>query len=183
MNTNKWTLARLGGLLMLLPSPVGILYADPEAIEQFAPQYLSGDVLFKPSELEACIEIDGVRECTKEVDLGDGVARIAHLSISPKANGLLRVLNLSIKVYDCHDDAVVFHDCRLDVVLSDVTSDGCLDLVIAGSEIIYGDDPAGGKATVIIDRREILMVYRFDEAESRFVGLVYVGDPENEFES
>lgn len=89
---------------------------------------------------------DAVRTFVHEVDLGQGVLVPVDVAFTSKGNGMLSCLNLHERVYDAHDDGVLYAGGFAAVVFVDTNRDGYRDLVIASALLESPDDRAPSTA-------------------------------------
>lgn len=92
---------------------------------------------------------------------------IGNFSITSKGNGVLQVPGVNIRLYDGHDDGVVFDSFLLNNELVDVDGDGFKDIVLWGTSILYDD-----KDDKEIGRRPVLSIFRFDPKTKKFINTV-----------
>lgn len=59
-------------------------------------------------------------------------AFLAKVELTSKGNGTIQLGNLLIRVYDQHDDGVLYKDKELDIYLQDLTRDGNRELILTG---------------------------------------------------
>ncbi len=97
-----------------------------------------------------------------EVELGPGVRVPAHVEVTSKGNGRLRILNLNVRAFDGHDDTTLFEPSMANIRFIDLDGDGFLDLFVSTVEI--GTDEKTGAH---LSRRPIAQafLYRPDRVE------------------
>lgn len=101
---------------------------------------------------------------SKRITVGGGVTRSALIDVDSKGNGLLRIGNLAIKVYDDHRDGSYYQGSMLTTTFKDINHDGYLDLIVSG--IVNVTSPWKSHA---ITRREALVgIFLFNPKTSKF---------------
>lgn len=100
----------------------------------------------------------------KTIDLSLGVSISASFEITNKGNGTLDLPGLRIRVYDDHNDGVVYRDGLLKCEWRDEDGDGVLDLVVSGFAQFYGE-----KGNRVEIERPIQGLFRYITKEKRFV--------------
>ena len=103
------------------------------------------------------------RTVVHEVDLGRGLTIPVEVAFTTKGNGTMTCLNLQKRIYDVHDDSVVFAGWFASVIFVDVNEDGYRDLVIASAILESQDD----KRPAISSRRytQSIRIYRPEMSE------------------
>lgn len=89
---------------------------------------------------------DATQTSMHEVDLGQGVLVPVEVAFTSKGNGMLSCLNLPKRVYDAHDDGVLYAGGISAVVFVDANRDGYRDLVFASALLESPDDKAPSNA-------------------------------------
>ena len=79
------------------------------------------------------------KSVVKTIDLGNGISIKATFDITSKGNGGLDIPGGWIRVYDSHNDGVVYRDGLLKCEWRDEDGDGVLDLVVSGVAQFYGE--------------------------------------------
>ena len=90
-----------------------------------------------------------------------------YFSITSKGNGELKVPGANIRLYDSHDDGVVFDGFLLNNELVDVDGDEFKDIVLWGTSILYDDNDDKE-----ISRRPVLSIFRFEPKTNKFINTV-----------
>lgn len=142
-----------------------------------------GDYTVTPADLDEDPEgMPGERAWEKDLTLGDDLIMRASMSVTNKGNGSLRIGNLSVRVYDSHNDGFAYKNNMLLVEFTDVNGDGYLDLVVTGIYLVMSEtlddmiieqhpvcliallDPKTGKFTVGYTRKpaELETLYKVD---------------------
>ena len=93
-----------------------------------------------------------------------GEKLVWSFSITSKGNGVLTIGQSNIRLYDCHDDGIVFENWLLENHLEDVNSDGYQDLVLNGTVIIK--DERGEK---VISEKAISLVFYYHQNKRKFI--------------
>lgn len=88
-----------------------------------------------------------------------------ELEMTSKGNGTLRVANLHFRLYDDHNDGVLFDKRCLNVTLKDLNHDGILDLEVSGA-IQEMDEKDEDK---VLRTRFIRKGYIYDQKTKTFV--------------
>lgn len=81
-----------------------------------------------------------------------------------KGNGGLTFPGGFARIYDAHDDGIVFDPYLLDTRLADLDGDGFADIELRGTAVFHDD-----KGTREIGRRRVRAVFTFVPAQRRFV--------------
>jgi len=111
--------------------------------------------------------IPGEREFRQKVAFGAGVTFEASIEVTSKGNGLLKMANLNLKVFDSHDDGVYYENGLLKIDFPDLDGDGRREIVISGT-VCFTEEKTGQ-----FTRREpIVYIFRLSNNSRRF-GLVY----------
>ena len=100
---------------------------------------------------------------TRTIEISAGDFQSIAFEITTKGNGFISLPGLNIRIYDSHDDGLVFENNLLKCEWKDADDDGFLDLVVSGSSIRTGDDD-GGKPTKVM----IGGVFRWNPKNRRF---------------
>lgn len=77
-------------------------------------------------------------ELAKSINIGNNVLVPYSFSITSKGNGVINILNTSIRIYDQHNDGNYFKSGLLNNRLIDLNKDGYQDLVVSGIAITTG---------------------------------------------
>lgn len=112
----------------------------------------------------------GEKLCLKQIEIGPGISHTMKINLTAKGNGMMHLLNLSIPVYDSHDNGHLFEGFLLNIRFIDLDNDGYKDLVITGTRVSTGE-----KGNVVSGRDEVLRIFQFDSKEIRFVERLRVG--------
>jgi hypothetical protein len=86
----------------------------------------------------------------------------AYAGVSPKGNGALIIGDLVIRVYDDHDDGLIYQNHLLDFTLKDLNGDGFKDMILNGVAITSDDDE------VITGYHSIVLVFYYEPEQKRF---------------
>lgn len=83
-----------------------------------------------------------IQENIKSVEIKISNSRVfsAKSEITTKGNGTIQLGNLLIRVYDTHDDGIVYKNNELEVYLQDLTGDGNRELILTGVLAFSDDD-------------------------------------------
>jgi hypothetical protein len=84
-----------------------------------------------------------------------------------KGNGTLKFPGGGVRIYDSHNDGVIFQPFALDTRLVDLDHDRCLDLDVSGVVVRFDDKGDRG-----IDRRPVRAVFRFVPSVKGFTNVV-----------
>jgi len=117
-------------------------------------------------------ESNGMLYCDKEIALSKDFSTNASLEITSKGNGTLKILNLSLRVYDSHHDSNFYKNKMLDIEFIDIDDDDHLDLVISGIYYVTSEKDDG-----ILEEHAVFLLYLFDPETNRFK-LAYDRKPE-----
>lgn len=98
-----------------------------------------------------------------EITLNKDVVTNASMYVTSKGNGGLEILNLSLKVYDAHDDEGLYQDHMLLIEFTDLNEDGYLDLMITG---IYLITPEKGDG--VLEESVVVFMCHFDPKTNQF---------------
>lgn len=98
-----------------------------------------------------------------DLNLGKDMIHHATINVTNKGNGGLKIANLSLKVYDGHDDANLYKDTMLLVEFTDLNADGYLDLMVTG---IYQVTPEKGDG--VLDESIVIFMCHFDPKTNEF---------------
>lgn len=96
-----------------------------------------------------------------------GVALPYSFAITSKGNGSLVFGSYAIRIYDAHDDGLLFDAFLLDQYQRDVNADGWLDLVLTGSALLTGEKESDPRTT-----RHVRAVFLFDPLVHSFTNTV-----------
>lgn len=105
----------------------------------------------------------GSRAWRGEVAIHKDVVTNASIEVTSKGNGTLDILNLSLRVYDSHDDANLYKDRMLLIEFTDLNEDGYLDLMVTG---IYQVTPEKGDG--IVEESILVFMCHFDPKTTEF---------------
>jgi len=108
--------------------------------------------------------IQGEEEWAKTIQISKDISSVAKVSVTAKGNGVLSVANLRLRVFDAHDDGIIYEDGLLRTEFIDIDRDGCKDLVISGIALSTGEkegEPAMHHC--------IVFIYMFDPKQKKFV--------------
>src|SRR5947209_2083767 len=83
--------------------------------------------------------VQGELRYEKNIHVGGDVDAKVTIDVTAKGNGLMRVLNLTLKVFDTCDDGQVYVDGLLHVEFVDLKGTGYKDLVITGTVVHTGE--------------------------------------------
>jgi len=86
------------------------------------------------------------------------------LDVTSKGNGLLRLLNVCVKLVDDHDDGAIYVGGALTAEFADVNSDGYRDMVVSGA-VMYTDDRSGTARGI----EPVLFVYTFEPRSNTYL--------------
>jgi len=103
---------------------------------------------------------------SKRIVLGRGFSIKAIFSITTKGNGWLEVSGLGIRVYDSHNDGIIYRRGLLKCIWKDENGDGILDLVVSGTAEHWNEK--GLKVESVSDVRGL---FRYVSSERRFVAV------------
>ena len=106
----------------------------------------------------------GELEWAGKVDIGDNLAEPARIEVTNKGNGFLEMCGQEFRVYDDHDDGVVFDPPFVRVTFLDIDNDGFRDLLICG--MVRTTDGSDGRCG-----GRFLQAYRSDIEVRRFAAL------------
>lgn len=82
--------------------------------------------------VKASAEAEFPSYAENRMDLGKGVFISLKFQITTKGNGLLTLPGLAVRVYDSHDDGLIFRGGLLHCEWCDLDGDGVLELVVSG---------------------------------------------------
>lgn len=123
------------------------------------PQIISAQ--FWPT-LDDCTEAED-KIIKKSIEISPRNLQIMEFNVTTKGNGVISVPGMNVRIYDAHDDGLVFENYLLKCEWKDTDADGFLDLVVSGTAILTGDQ-GDAKPTKI----EINGVFRWDDEDRRF---------------
>lgn len=83
-------------------------------------------------DVTVCFAADYPRSVTKKIEIAKGIWIDAVFEITSKGNGGVDLPGLGVRVYDSHDDGLVFRDWLLRCEWRDVDGDGMIDFVVTG---------------------------------------------------
>ena len=108
-----------------------------------------------------------------ELILGTGAVLPARVEVTSKGNGTLTIANVKVRVFDDHDDGMVYLGGMLGTRFVDIDRDGYLDLLLSGIVEFTGE--IAGSVT----RREaVVTIYMFDPTTNRFTRTCFEGPSE-----
>ena len=87
-----------------------------------------------------------------------------HFEKTTKGNGGLTFPGGFARIYDVHDDCIVFAPPLLHTRLADLDGDGFADLELSGTAVLHDE-----KGTHELGRRPVRAVFTFDPSQHRFV--------------
>ena len=96
----------------------------------------------------------GEQELEKTIVLADDIKMQARIEVTNKGNGVLKISNLNVKVYDSHNDGSYYENWMLNIDFVDIDGDGKKDLVISG--IVCFTDEKGDE---VLRRESIVLIY------------------------
>lgn len=76
----------------------------------------------------------------RNIEISPGNLMQMEFQITTKGNGVISVPGLNIRIYDGHDDGLMFENQLLKCEWKDIDADGFLDLVVSGNAIRKGDE-------------------------------------------
>ena len=100
---------------------------------------------------------------TRSMEIASGSFQPMKFEITTKGNGSISLPGLNIRIYDNHDDGLVFESKLLKCEWKDIDEDGFLDLAVSGTAIRTGDKD-GAKPTKI----KINGVFRWNPKNRQF---------------
>lgn len=89
----------------------------------------------------------------KNVQISEEIILPASILVNSKGNGLLKIANLSLHVYDTHDNTAFYKNGLLNIYFVDINGDSCKDLIIYGTNVITpekGGEPLGMHPVIFI---------------------------------
>ena len=98
----------------------------------------------------------GEESIHREVDFGKKVKLKASIEVTAKGNGALRLGNLNLKVFDSHDDGVVYENELLTIDIADLDGDGARELIVSGI-VVFTEDERPYK---VIKREHVVFIYK-----------------------
>jgi hypothetical protein len=122
--------------------------------QEICPIFKNMKTTLKESEVERKIR----------VKIGKGETLSGVLSLTSKGNGTLRLANLLLRVFDEHDDGIVYKDSCLKVQFKNINNDGYLDLDVSGIALTTDE-----KSDKPLDEQKVELQYRYVPKERRFV--------------
>jgi len=111
--------------------------------------------------------IPGEQRYERVIEIGHGVSTRAVIEVTSKGNGILKIGDLRLRVYDDHDDGAYYLGSLLHIEFADVNGDDYRDMVISGI-VSHG----GEKEWEERKMESLVFIYRYDVERSTFV-LVY----------
>ena len=124
----------------------------------------TADITVTRDQLEQDIDgIPGSMSWEDDIAIHKDVVANGRIEVTSKGNGTLEVFNLSLKVYDGHDDTAVYKDQMLLIEFTDLNEDGYLDLMVTG---IHQVTPEKGDG--ILDESIVVFMCHFDPRTTRF---------------
>ncbi len=79
-----------------------------------------------------CRAAQDPQSATSQIEVMPGVSVEVVFEITAKGNGVVELPGVGVRVYDCHDDGLVFRDSLLRCEWRDFDRDGALDFVVTG---------------------------------------------------
>ncbi|MFC6631833.1 hypothetical protein [Microbulbifer taiwanensis] len=77
---------------------------------------------------------------TKKLKVSEGVSIDYEFEVTSKGNGVLKIGNSHIRIYDRHDDGIYFENGLLWNKAEDINDDGFLDVVVWGNAFVELSD-------------------------------------------
>ena len=124
----------------------------------------SGATVFDLRGLHAAVGgMPGELEDSRDVRIGKDVTFRATIAVTNKGNGTLSIANLRLRVYDDHDDGLIYQGRLLDIAFVDLSGGGYKDLIVSGCAIHTGE-----KEDAVPKYEGVVFVYKFLPKERKF---------------
>ncbi|MFK7790444.1 MAG: hypothetical protein AB8C95_13240 [Phycisphaeraceae bacterium] len=124
----------------------------------------AADFTLTPKDLKEDIDdIHGSQSWQGEIEIHKDVVTNASIGVTSKGNGTLNVLNLSLRVYDSHDDTNLYKDAMLLVEFTDLNEDGYLDLMVTGIYQVTPEQRDG-----VLEEHVVVFMCHFDPKTNAF---------------
>jgi len=95
-------------------------------------------------DVTACLAAEYPRSVTNKIEIAMGIWIDAVFEITSKGNGGVELPGLGVRVYDSHDDELVFRDWLLRCEWRDDDGNGVLDFVVTGVAV-QTDEKSGAE--------------------------------------
>lgn len=118
-------------------------------------------VFVRPSQLDQVFETGGITGAFQPVP---NITLSYIFTITPQGNGNIVFGSYGIRIYDEHDDGLIFKGGLLNQQRVDINKDGLLDLVFTGTAVITDED--GGPP---LAERPIRSVFLYHPGTMSFV--------------
>jgi len=102
----------------------------------------------------------------RSVKLSKNLIFKSSLEGTNKGNGSITIHNLHLRLFDQHDDGVVYEGNSLKLDLKDITGDNINELIISGIIKYTGDDEAEPASY-----EPFTQIYTFDCSKGQFISL------------
>ena len=104
----------------------------------------------------------GEQICRGQADIGAGLKLPFVLAVTNKGNGGLEIANLKLRIFDDHDDGLIYDGSLLNAEIVSLDDTDNKYLIISGTAIHTGDK--GNERLP----ESVLFIYRFDRAKKTF---------------
>jgi hypothetical protein len=115
----------------------------------------------------ACVAAEYPRSVRKSIEIASGVWINAMFEITSKGNGAVHLPGLSIRVYDSHNDGLVFRDWLLLCQWLDADGGGFLDFIVSGVGIRTDEETEQE-----LESFPVRGMFRYDPQQHRFEAVV-----------
>lgn len=130
--------------LSILCALLGVAAVGAEEVREVVVEKLPWSVTEYLAPLEEELEKDDI---TVRVKYGEQVVELRDVGITSKGNGVLWLGDEMVRVYDAHDDGILYDGRWADVQLEDVNGDGAADLTVCWRELHTVDEQDKDLAT------------------------------------
>jgi predicted enzyme involved in methoxymalonyl-ACP biosynthesis len=108
-------------------------------------------------------DIPGASSWEDTIEIHKDVLTNARIEVTSKGNGTLEVLNLSLRIYDSHDDTGVYKDQMLLIEFTDLNEDGYLDLMVTGIYHVTPEQRDG-----VLEEHVVVFMCHFEPKTNQF---------------
>ena len=98
--------------------------------------------------------------------MGDGKELLMVFEGTSKGNGTLQLSNLLLRIYDRHDDGVLYKDGLLTLRFEDLNQDGWCDIHVTGTVLLTGEKESDPVLSVPLE-----VIYQFRPATGNFIDV------------
>ena len=117
-------------------------------------------------------EVDKLNsEKITEVKLSEDIKLSSHFVISPKGNGSLSISNLRLKIFDNHDNGMIYGEDDASITLVDLDGDKIKELLVSGVLIHTGENETSPSIYSYFVRG-----YRYEKSTGEFLNILKIGN-------